>query len=536
MEVRRGILIDEIRKCYPFNKLGDSQISELIDHSKVLFFEKDDLIFQEGSTANHLYLLLEGTASLLIAKNGKTTAILNHKTEGGICGEEVLLKTGRRLSSLKADDNLMILKIPKKYLEALMIKEPMFAKGLQVLVQTYKNLVKSKSNLTTDECIYYLGNPHPFFYVRGIIIPLVVALGLVYAMTFLKGWESLSNSSMILWASIIIFITIFYAIWKYIEWQRHLLAITQKRIFSHATRLLKNETKMDTPLNTIMNISLIKPLVGKIFNFAHLSVETYTGKNLVLAVPMAEQVQELLEFLIFNARSDSEEQERAFFRKILMEKHTPPTLIDSEPIESFTSNQKKLEKDSNENASLVYRTHWLILLKKVLLPTLFFLAIILIFIFLYANSLVSSENTAMLILPFALLSFSAVWWLYQFFDWYNDRYIILNDQIFDINKKPFGREERRSASIFNIQSIRFEKSGLAGILFNFGTVYIRIGDEEFTFDQVPNPAEVQRTIYQALQSALSGKKRKELTEQQLRIIDLLEAYEEFKKEQGEQAK
>ena len=140
------------------------------------------------------------------------------------------------------------------------------------------------------------------------------------------------------------------------------------------------------------------------------------------------------------------------------------------------------------------------------------------------------------ILPFALLSFSAVWWLYQFFDWYNDRYIILNDQIFDINKKPFGREERRSASIFNIQSIRFEKSGLAGILFNFGTVYIRIGDEEFTFDQVPNPAEVQRTIYQALQSALSGKKRKELTEQQLRIIDLLEAYEEFKREQGEQAK
>ena len=77
-------------------------------------------------------------------------------------------------------------------------------------------------------------------------------------------------------------------------------------------------------------------------------------------------------------------------------------------------------------------------------------------------------------------------------------YIIAEDQIIDIYKKPLGTEQRRTAQIKNILSVEFERIGFIGLIFNFGTVYIRVGEEEFTFDNVFNPSLVQREIFQRL--------------------------------------
>jgi hypothetical protein len=66
-------------------------------------------------------------------------------------------------------------------------------------------------------------------------------------------------------------------------------------------------------------------------------------------------------------------------------------------------------------------------------------------------------------------------------------------------------------------------------LLNFGTVFIRIGDEEFTFDKVPDPAGVQARIFRALESSVSGKQKSELTAQQVRLANWLDAYQEFQK-------
>jgi hypothetical protein len=123
---------------------------------------------------------------------------------------------------------------------------------------------------------------------------------------------------------------------------------------------------------------------------------------------------------------------------------------------------------------------------------------------------------------------STLWWLYQFFDWRNDQYHISQDQIIDIYRKPFGEEDRKTASLMNIQSIRFERKGILGLLLDFGTVYIRVGDDEFTFDQVPNPADIQKKLFGALEMALVRKKKSELTEQQQRLAGWMDTYHQIK--------
>ena len=43
-----------------------------------------------------------------------------------------------------------------------------------------------------------------------------------------------------------------------------------------------------------------------------------------------------------------------------------------------------------------------------------------------------------------------LWWVYQYLDWRNDIFQVTPDQILDIDKKPFGSEERRAAPLENI--------------------------------------------------------------------------------------
>ena len=69
-----------------------------------------------------------------------------------------------------------------------------------------------------------------------------------------------------------------------------------------------------------------------------------------------------------------------------------------------------------------------------------------------------------------------LWWLYNYLDWHNDIYLITNEQVVDVNRKPLGKEERRAALIRNILSVEYKRMGVIGLLLNFGTVFIRVGE------------------------------------------------------------
>jgi hypothetical protein len=379
-----------------------------------------------------------------------------------------------------------------------------------------------------EECIYYLGRQHIYLYLSRLLFPFLLITGSGLGLHYLDIREPLSAGfiSLLVVSMAVIFSTMLF--WQYLEWRRNFLVVTGQRVVTHRMRLLRSESVMDTPLKTIVNIQLLKPMAGKLLGFGDLSVDTYTGKNLIRAVPLADQVQALIEFQIGSARKESNAREQARFSEILAARQTGDEYLDKQ------KTIKNPGETKDQRGEIVYRTHWVILLGKIFLPTLVFALVVLSALFLFLNGVFPASSLAFFSLTFVFLGASVIWWLYQFFDWYYDRYQIINDQIIDINQKPLGREERRSASIFNIQSIRFERKGLAGILLNYGTVFIRIGDEEFTFDNVSDPADVQTTIFKALQASISNKNEKELSSQQIRLANWLETYQQFQKDRDKQ--
>ena len=117
-----------------------------------------------------------------------------------------------------------------------------------------------------------------------------------------------------------------------------------------------------------------------------------------------------------------------------------------------------------------------------------------------------------------------IWWLYSAADWRNDYFMITPEQVVDVYRKPVGMEERRAAPIRNIQTIEYKRQNMFGLLFNFGTVFIRIGDVEFTFDYVPNPSYVQQEIFSRFQSIKNREQKESASLNNERLANWMEAY------------
>jgi hypothetical protein len=180
----------------------------------------------------------------------------------------------------------------------------------------------------------------------------------------------------------------------------------------------------------------------------------------------------------------------------------------------------RYEKDG----SIVYHTHWWILLRKTFFPALFLVAIVITVLLRVIGVLSSIPESFVFGAALGLSIAGWGWWFYQYQDWHNDIYIVTNDQLIDVYRKPLGTEERRSAPIKNIQTVEFVRKGLIGIILNFGTVRIQIGNEELTFDDVYNPSFVQSEIFYRFKEFGESIKQKD----QQRLADWIKTYDDIK--------
>jgi len=120
-------------------------------------------------------------------------------------------------------------------------------------------------------------------------------------------------------------------------------------------------------------------------------------------------------------------------------------------------------------------------------------------------------------------------------DWTNDIFQVTPDQIIDIDRTPFGSEQRRSAALENILSTEYQRIGLLGNIFNFGTVYITVGGAKLEFEDVFDPATVQSDIDRRRMARVAGKNAAMAAAERERMAEWLATYhlnsEEFRREE-----
>jgi hypothetical protein len=191
-----------------------------------------------------------------------------------------------------------------------------------------------------------------------------------------------------------------------------------------------------------------------------------------------------------------------------------------------------------ENGVVTYRTHFIHLVARVWFPILVLtgLGVLGIAGLVYQPSILTSPSTRPFILwASAFLALVVILYtLYQTEDWRNDIYVISDEKIVDRNKKPLGREELKEAMLGNIEAVRFVQHGLAGIVFNYGTVFIRVGMAELTFDDIFNPSDVQRELFRRIAEREHRHQQDAMRTERDRVANWIDAYNEVIEEEDQE--
>ena len=536
MNVNRKKLAETLRKVFPFNDLEEEHINLLLNNAEIVYFPAEKMVYLEATSASFFYVLYQGHLEILKEKQHALLK-LNNFSERFSFGEDALIKDQKRRTSARAITEVILIKIGKEILTQIGKEDRGFSNKKNTMVISYEHLVRKMINFGKEETICYMGQPHPIVIILKIIFAMLVVFGLGIILVILINNGLLALHTLLWGGGVLSVLTLLWIGWQFLEWSNDLFIFTNKRIINKQRSLFSYETKQETPFSAIESVETKKSFLGRGFDFGDLEIKTFTGSMRLAFVPEIISVQHILTYLTERRKDLKDEEEKRSFAKDIRERITQKPTEREIGLENYSDQSSSQINDlefviegSNVPVSpedIVYRTHWTILFSKVFIPVLLLLSHVLLYLFFAANQSEIISNTVFNMVMLINSTVLLTWAVYRFVDWRNDVYIITNDQIIDIDRRPFGMEEKRAAPIKNIQSIRYKRNGIFGLLFNFGTVYTRIGDEEFTFGNVHRPAEVQEALFAAKERFHQKEEDFEERIQRKKAVDWIDSYHQI---------
>jgi hypothetical protein len=281
-------------------------------------------------------------------------------------------------------------------------------------------------------------------------------------------------------------------------------------------------------------------------------VHTFAGDVVLERIAYVKDVAAMLEELRRRALTNLAKEDIQAFKKTIRQRieegvqtqvvqpqrAAPERGKPQKPVYLRTRRSNFMNMRFEEGGNVTYRTHVFILFERVWFPLLSLLVLSGLLIAGLASGSSVMTNATGRTIWLSAAGFLAVVTLgvtiYRAEDWRNDIYVITNDQLIDRNKKPLGREDVRTANLGNIEAIRFEQKGLWALLFNFGTVYVRVGLQELPFSNIYNPSEVQRELFRRIAERENKRQQEAMRIERERVADWIGAYYEVVSEKDVQ--
>ncbi|HSM26136.1 MAG TPA: cyclic nucleotide-binding domain-containing protein [Anaerolineaceae bacterium] len=537
-------ILDILGYIHFFDMLDENQLLQLSEQLTTVFFKQEEILFEEGMEADGFYIILSGRVSLQSNFDHEPKEI-SIKNRGDYFGEEGLKTGGNRELSAIAITNVIAIHIDQDQLFELMETYPQIIEPIQLTVKSYYLFLQQPFKWRAPrESIHFVARKHNIFLWFQIIPPLLIGLTAISITTYYYFFDSQQPAwlAILLAVSVIFFLGWF--IWKLIDWSNDFSIITNRRVVSLEKVALFYESRQEAPLDAILSVETNSGQIGRWIGYGDVVIRTYTGVINFKKLAKSELVVRLI----------NDERGRANIQTNRNQRHSKENILrnrigyDPKQLTAYEEDYEEVEDDQIEvphevqsskimeflstffglrvekNGVITYRTHWFILLKRIIWPSLAMILLFLTFIFSLFQYYPSTHFDIIVYVHLGLGFIASLWLLYQYWDWRNDRYIITDEQLIDLYKRPLGEEQKRSAPIKNIQTVEFERLGIISLILNFGTVFIRVGDTTFTFDYVFNPSEAQQDIFERYQKFNQKQKQREKESLRDEVAEWIEIY------------
>jgi len=535
-----AIAENEVVKCLNgnslFKLLDEDTLNELASVSRSASLRSGQVIFDTADSCNGFFVIIIG--NVIIEKETKQGDVpLEILGPGDYFGQEMLSDTSRkRLTRATAVSDVTLVKFTRTKLKDLAVYSPDFRQAGKLIHRSYLVTVRKEFPWKNEsENIIFITRKHFYYLFKSLVFPvltgilMLIPLGLIYF--YLLPGRIIVPFLMI--AELVI--SFFWSLWKGWDWTNDYYVISTERLLNLEKVVLFYESRQETPLEAILSLESDSSLMGRWMGFGTIRARTYTGSINFSYLESPDWVIGLLQDRWSRVKNSSievnqSEIETDIRKRISGEKALAPQLpvnpvssqVESSPLVSTLADLFKLKEIQGD--AVIYRTHWWILVRRLFLP--------IVFLILWVMSMAAAAGGFLggmdITLFFSGILLSGlvlwIWFLYRIVDWRNDYYMITSDQIIDVHRHPLGSEDKRSAPLKNIQTIEYKRLGMLGLLLNFGTVFIRIGDTEFTFDFVSNPSAVQKELFERFMDLTRREKKNEVQAERERIADYIDTY------------
>jgi CRP/FNR family cyclic AMP-dependent transcriptional regulator len=145
MSGQSDVFINLLRQVQLFSELAEVELEQIAETAVMLRRAKNQIIFDEGDSADYLLVLTQGRAKVVLVGAGAEEIILNLIEPFRVVGEIALLDRSTRSARLVALEDCQFIKLPVASFDALITSNQAFA--TKVIVNVTSTLRESNDQL-----------------------------------------------------------------------------------------------------------------------------------------------------------------------------------------------------------------------------------------------------------------------------------------------------------------------------------------------------------------------------------------------------
>ncbi len=529
-------VVSNIRRLPLFARMTPEQVDIVAEATQVLRYESGQEIMRQGEAPPGLFVLVSGSAVYVQRGANGIEQGISRMAAGGMTGESALFTEAASPVSLRAAETTIIIFLSRQQIRAILSRYPDIAQAMYNAEGKPKSDQPKQFDTQNEDETVLLKTRHHIWFFWGRALTTILLMGALWVGGFLIG----ANAPGLPWGLFVVPATALLLLligYHYLEWFNDLLIVTDQRVINIQRSIRNfNERVNEIPLDAVSEVATSLPpitdVVGRLLNYGTLIVKTSgDSHNLVLNhVTNPKSIQQLIfthreEFKKSKANASREAQRRAIrgeIEKFLGGRGGGGAAGAANDSGGQSSRPGLFSiKFTNDKGETVYRKHWFVWWSKIILPAVFFLG----------GAAVLFTGLVSPLLPLAIMGLCVAWMYLMDWDWRNDLYIIGDQTITIIRRRPlFLQDQKDQVLISQVDNVVADTKGLINSLLQIGEVRIMLsGTEEQNakrITSVHHPRAIQQEIASRRDKAEEDKKQEEAQRQRQAIVEYLSVYHE----------
>jgi CRP-like cAMP-binding protein len=541
-----------INKIHLFNGLKEDQLAGIAVKFEEREVPANHTVFKRGDKPEGFYIVFKGKVNVLRPHDKKDQEVLIWLVTGDYFGEEALVENRNRSATITAVEDTTLLFLTRVHFEELLVKYPNLKPNFLVAIKSHKLARATKFTwLGPKEIIYFVARRHKLRLYQALVVPFLSLIAPI--LLFVWGIFVDAVTPIALGTLALLFI-LGWGIWNTIDWSNDYYIVTNQRVIWLEKVVGLYDSRQEAPLSSILSVGVETDQLGRMLDFGNVIVRTFVGRLEFDYVDHPNQAAEMIREYWERIKSITTVSQKDVMKNTILQKlgrpvekkkepELPPVVVVKESLAKqplwWVALKGVFSLRTEDAGKVIYRKHWIVLVQQAWQPTLIILGMFALQVWrgiILFNSPTQSLvyrnadnafrlDTIIVALPMLSVPF-IVWAIWQYVDWKNDIFMLTAEEIFDIDRAPFGKEEKRAAQLESILSISYKREGIVAYLFNYGTVEITVGGSKFDFQNVADPASVQADINRRRMVRIAQKNENAGKDDRERFATWIAAYHE----------